>query len=137
MTIPTGAGDSCVTPLEIPSSGGVQSFSFSGYTAVHTPFSCGSSAANSDVAFRWTPALSGFATMRAAGSVTSVDTTLAVFASASCSSPDELACNDDEPAGTVGSTIELSVTAGTTYYLVVSYYSTLPSETITLTVTAP
>jgi hypothetical protein len=68
----------------------------------------------------------------------STDTVLSVFSSSSCTSTYSIACNDDEPGGTLSSEVTFSATAYATYYIVVAPYSaTTPTATITVTVTAP
>ncbi len=132
----TGSGESCASPLDLPSTGGSRTFTFTGHSANHTPFTCGTTSATPDVAYRWTPARSGTATFRAAGPTSATDTMLAVFSSSSCTSTYSIACNDDEVSGVFSSVATASVTAGSTYYIVVAPYSST-TDTITLTVTAP
>jgi len=137
-TPPPGGGESCSSPTSISASGGTRSFTFTGRVADHTPFSCGSTTGNPDVVFSWTPFTSGTASIRAAGPTTSTDTVLAVFSSSLCSSSYEVGCNDDDGSGGYSSLVTLSVTAGTNYYIAVAPYGTSrPTETITVTVTAP
>jgi hypothetical protein len=63
---------------------------------------------------------------------------LAVFSSSSCTSSYEVACNDDEASGVYSSRATVTVSAFSTYYVAVAPYgSTVPTDTITLTVTAP
>ena len=134
---PTG-GESCSSPTVVSSTGGTRTFTFSGRTANHTPFSCGSTSGNPDVVFSFTPSYSGTATFAAAGATSSTDLVMAVYSSSSCTSSYELGCNDDEASGVYSSRLSLSVSAFSTYYVVVAPYgSTVPTDTITLTVTAP
>lgn len=135
---PVTPGESCSAPISIASSGGTRTFTFTGRSADHTAFSCGSTSGQPDVVFSWAPWTSGTATIRAAGPTSSLDTVLAVFSSSSCTSTYEVGCNDDESSGVYSSSVTLSVSAGTTYYIAVAPYgTTTPTETITLTVTAP
>ena len=88
--------------------------------------------------FTWTPGTSGTATVRSCGTGTNYDTVLYVRQGA-CSGP-ERACNDD--ACTIvsgfnwGSSVNVSVTAGTTYTIVVDGYGGR-SGNFTLTVIPP
>ena len=135
---PTSGGESCSAPTVVSSSGGARTFTFSGRTANHTPFSCGSTSGNPDVVFSFTPTASGTATFAAAGPTSSTDLVLAVYSASSCTSSDELACNDDEASGVYSSRASVAVSAFSTYYVAVAPYgSTIPTDTITLTVTAP
>lgn len=135
---PSGNGESCSSAELFPAAGGTRTFTFTGRVANHTPFSCGATAARPDYVYRWTPSRSGTATITAAGSLTTTDTMLAVFDFSSCSSFDEVGCNDDRASGMLDSQLSLSVTAGATYYIVVGSYATpAPTDTITVRVTAP
>lgn len=135
---PPSGGDSCSSPTVVSSSGGTRTFTFTGHVASHTPFGCGSTSANPDVVFSFTPTRSGTATFAAAGPTSSTDVVLAVFSSPSCTSSYELACNDDEASGVYSSRATVSVSAFSTYYVAVApYASPAPTDTITLTVTAP
>ena len=127
-----GGGESCSTATLVSSSGGSYPFSFSGRTANHTPFGCGSSSARPDVAFRFTPTFSGTAVFATSGSV---DTVMSVFSSSLCSGT-ALRCVDDDLDS--NARVSLTVTAGTTYYIVVApYYDTDSTGSSTLVVTAP
>jgi hypothetical protein len=87
------------------------------------------------VAFSVTPARSGVASLATSGSI---DTVMAVFSFPFCDSIfSALACDDD--GGTaLNARLSLSVTAGTTYYVVIAPSgTTTPSGTSTLTVTLP
>ncbi len=132
-------GESCTSTEIITSSGGTASFTFTGTTGDNTPFSCGPSATRPEHAFAWTPAVSGTATFHAMGSTTTTDTVMAVFTDLTCASTVEVDCNDDvTPGSSLDSQITASVTAFQTYFIVVeSYAATPPTDTITLTVTAP
>ncbi len=126
------AGESCAAPTDIVTSGSYP-LVFSGRSADHTPFSCGTTSGQPDLAFRVTPAVSGTATFETSGSI---DTVMAVYSSASCTSDTELSCNDDSSGTNAG--ITLSVSAGITYYVVVAPYgSSTPTEASTLLVTLP
>ncbi len=131
---PTTAGESCSSATSISTSA---SFTFSGHVADHTPFSCGATSARPDVAFAYTAFSSGSVTVTAAGS-SGADTVLAVYDSSLCSSSYEVACNDDSPTtGGLDSEVTFTASAFSTYYIVVSPYSTTtPTDTITLTVSA-
>ncbi|HTD25696.1 MAG TPA: hypothetical protein VK649_01915, partial [Candidatus Elarobacter sp.] len=89
--------------------------------------------------FQWTPSLSGPATIETCGSGTTYDSVLYLRA-ASCATGAEVQCNDDACANASGlfraSRITPTVTAGTTYYIVVDGYSG-SSGSFTLSVTPP
>ena len=132
--IPTGGGETCLSAMPLTSS---RTFTFTGGSADHTPFSCGNTAARTDKAFAWTAPRSGSASFGAAGVGTEVDTTLAVFSSSSCGSTTQLGCDDDGGTG-LHSLLSLTVTAGTTYYVVVSHYeSVTPTTSVQVSVTGP
>lgn len=135
---PTGAGESCATAEALSSSGGSRSFVLASAVPNHTPFGCGTSSMTPDRAYRWTPTFSGTATITLGDATGSFDTMLAVFSSPTCDGSVELYCDDDGGPGTYDSMITMSVTGGTTYYIVAATYSSAPtSETVTLTVTGP
>ncbi len=128
-----GGGESCSSATLVTASGSF-AFSFTGHVADHTPFSCGSTGGQPDVAFRVTAINSGTATFETSGSI---DTVMAVFSSPTCDSTAELTCDDDGGTST-NALVQLDVTAGTTYYVVVAAYgSSTPSGSSTLTVTLP
>ncbi len=76
--------------------------------------------------FRFTPLTSGMATIETCGPQTTFDTIL--YARAGTCTGSQLACNDDSPCVTSnsaeeGSRLQIAVTAGQTYYVVVDGYS--------------
>ena len=88
--------------------------------------SCGSSLQAPERVYQWTPSSSGVATIHTCSGFTTYDTVLHLRSS-SCTGQ-ELACNDDAPCATSGSTnlgsrITRTVTAGQTYYIVVDGYN--------------
>jgi hypothetical protein len=132
----TGSGESCTSPSDFPAAGGSRTFTFTGRSANHTPLSCGTSSSTPDVVYRWTPTRSGTATFRAYGPTSSTDVMLSVFSSSSCTSTYSIACNDDETSGVFSSRATATVSAFSTYYVVVAPYSTT-ADTITLAITSP
>ena len=131
------AGGACSSPTIIPSQGGT----FSGVNSGTSTLAgmCGSTGTSPEKVFRWTPAVSGVATIQTCGGGTNFDTALYVRGG-SCSSGGEVACNDDACANASGllraSRITPTVTAGQTYYIVVDGYGGAQG-TFALTVTAP
>lgn len=80
-----------------------------------------------------TAARSGTATFETSGSN---DTVMAVYSSSTCTT--SLDCDDDGAGVGTNSLISLSVTAGTTYYIVIAPYAgTTISGSSTLMVTMP
>src|SRR5205823_12629324 len=90
-------------------------------------------------AFPWKPSLSGPATIETCGSGTTYDSVLYLRA-ASCATGAVVQCNDDACANASGlfraSRIMPTVTAGTTYYIVVDGFGG-SSGSFTLRVTPP
>ena len=131
------AGGACSSPTIIPSQGGTFSGVNSGTSTLAG--TCGSTGTSPEKVFRWTPAVSGVATIQTCGGGTNFDTAL-YMRSGSCSSGGEVACNDDACANASGllraSRITPTVTAGQTYYIVVDGYGGAKG-TFALTVTAP
>src|SRR5204863_3606347 len=88
--------------------------------------------------FKWTPTVSGTATIQTCGSGTNFDTIL-YMRSGTCTGA-EVACNDDSCANSTGlaraSKITPTVTAGVAYYIVVDGYGGA-AGTFALTVTSP
>ncbi len=127
-----GGGESCSTATLVSSLGGSYSFTFVGRSANHT-LSC-APGARADVAFQFTPTLSGTVRFETS-SVNEIDTVMAAFSSGTCSGT-AIACDDDGGSTSLASLIDLEVTAGTTYYIVVaSYVTPAPTGTVVLTVT--
>lgn len=128
---PAGGGDTCTSADTITSSG---TFIFADFDADHASPSCFSTEGMVDVAYVYTAPRSGDVTVTTSNSV-DTDTILAVFDSPGCGSVDELACNDDNLAGGLGSSVTFYASAGTRYYfLVTSYYSPAPTDAVTITV---
>jgi hypothetical protein len=119
---PPGGGGTCASPIVIPAAGGVVSGVTSGTSALSG--NCGSSQLSPEKVYQWTPTKSGTATIETcSASATGFDTVL-YMRKTTCSSGSQVACNDDAPCATTGdpgegSRIRPSVTAGTTYYIVV------------------
>lgn len=132
-----GAGDTCTAPLSVSGAGGSVAFRLDDATPNYVR-SCGGTTATSDRAFTFRPTRSGTATFAAEGAATTTDLVLEVFTSSSCSTTYSLGCNDDRASGDYRPLLSASVTAGTTYYVVVATYADpAPAESITLTITAP
>lgn len=84
--------------------------------------SCGASSRSEDVVFAWTPPVAGCYRFDTTGS--DYDTTLHIHSE--CPAFTELACNDDDGVDQASS-IELEVTVGTTYIIVVDGYDSFSS----------
>ena len=132
------AGD-CSSPTVIPAPGGTFSGTTSGTSALAG--SCGRSGESPERVFRWTPTVSGTATIQTCGAATTFDTVL-YLRSGVCSGGPEVAagCNDDTCPNATGlfraSRITPTVTAGQTYFIVVDGYAGAQG-TFSLTVTPP
>src|SRR5438046_1032956 len=140
-TLP-GSG-ACSSPTVIPASGATFSGATSGATrgASSLAGSCGSSGSSPERVYRWTPAVSGMATIQTCGAGTSFDTVLYLRSDVCASGPEMAAgCNDDACADASGlvraSRITPTVTAGQTYFIVVDGYGGA-TGTFSLTVTPP
>src|SRR5882724_8102879 len=121
---PALAGD-CSSPTVLPAQGGTFGGTTSGTSALAG--SCGSSGTAPEQVYRWTPAVSGTATIQTCGAGTTFDTVL-YLRSGACASGSEVAagCNDDACTNATGlnraSRLTPTVTAGQTYYIVVDGY---------------
>src|SRR5437773_1644037 len=132
------AGD-CSSPTVIPAQGGTFSGTTSGASALAG--SCGNSEGSSEQVFRWTPTVSGTATIQTCGAGTTFDTVLYLRSGVCASGPEVAAgCNDDGCANASGlnraSRITPTVTAGQPYFIVVDGYAGA-TGTFSLTVTPP
>ena len=123
---PASGCTSCAAAATIPASGGT----FVGVTTGSSTLagSCASTTASPERVYRWTPASSGVARVETCGSATTFDTVI-YLGQGACSGA-ELTCNDDtvscstgEPSTYHGSRLAPTVTAGTTYYIVVDGWS--------------
>src|SRR5436190_3929714 len=116
----TVPGSACNNVTVIPAGGGTFSGTTSGTSTLAG--TCGSSGSSPEKVFQWTPSLSGPATIETCGSGTTYDSVLYLRV-ASCATGAEVQCNDDACANASGlfraSRIMPTVTAGTTYYIVV------------------
>ena len=121
-----GAGClSCDAVATIPATGGTFAGTTSGAGTLSG--SCGDTAASPERVFRWTPAVSGIATISTCGTGTTFDTI--AYLRTGCATGAELTCNDDTigcgvadgtpNASRHGSRLQPAVTAGQTYYIVV------------------
>ena len=115
-----GSG-TCANPLVVPAAGGTLTGTTSGASALAG--TCTTSGNSPEKVFRWTPTVSGLATIQTCGTGSHYDTVLYVR-DGTCGGS-SLACNDDTTGcGTSsgpndGSRIVLAVTAGQTYFIVV------------------
>jgi len=143
----TVPGSACNNATVIPAGGGTFTATTSGTSTLAG--TCGSSGSSPEKVFQWTPSLSGPATIETCGSGTTYDSVLYLRA-ASCATGAEVQCNDDACANSTGlvraSRLTPSVTAGTTYYIVVDGYAgsrgsfalrVTPPGASTTTTTAP
>src|SRR3989442_3964241 len=132
------AGD-CSSPTVIPAPGGTFSGTTSGPGAVAG--SGGRSGESPEQVFRWTPTVSGTATIQTGGAATTFDTVL-YLRSGVCSGGPEVAagCNDDTCPNATGlfraSRITPTVTPGQTYFIVVDGDAGA-QRAVPLTVTPP
>src|SRR5437667_6488116 len=135
----TALAGACSSPTVIPAAGGTFSGTTSGTSS--QAGSCGSSGSSPERVFRWTPTVSGTATIQTCGAATNFDTIL-YMRSGVCSGGAEVVsgCNDDACANSSGlsraSRITPTVTAGQTYFIVVDGYGG-SHGTFSLTVTPP
>src|SRR5205809_1642538 len=132
------AGD-CSSPTVVPAQGGTFSGTTSGASALAG--SCGNSGGSPEQVFRWTPTVSGTATIQTCGAGTTFDTVLYLRSGVCASGPEVAAgCNDDGCANASGlnraSRITPTVTAGQTYFIVVDGYGGAQG-TFSLTVIPP
>ena len=136
-TSTTVPGSACNNATVIPAGGGTFSGTTSGTSTLAG--TCGSSGSSPEKVFQWTPSLSGPATIETCGSGTTYDSVLYLRA-ASCATGAEVQCNDDACANASGlfraSRIMPTVTAGTTYYIVVDGFGG-SSGSFALRVTPP
>src|SRR5882724_8688889 len=135
---PAVAGD-CSSPTVLPAQGGTFGGTTSGTSALAG--SCGSSGTAPEQVYRWTPAVSGTATIQTCGAGTTFDTVLYLRSGACASGPEVAAgCNDDACTNATGlnraSRLTPTVTAGQTYYIVVDGYGGAQG-TFSLTITPP
>ena len=133
----TVPGSACNNATVIPAGGGTFTATTSGTSTLAG--TCGSSGSSPEKVFQWTPSLSGPATIETCGSGTTYDSVLYLRA-ASCATGAEVQCNDDACANASGlfraSRIMPTVTAGTTYYIVVDGFGG-SSGSFALRVTPP
>jgi Protein of unknown function (DUF1566) len=136
-TSTTVPGSACNNATVIPAGGGTFTATTSGTSTLAG--TCGSSGSSPEKVFQWTPSLSGPATLETCGSGTTYDSVLYLRA-ASCATGAEVQCNDDACANASGlfraSRITPTVTAGTTYYIVVDGFGG-SSGSFALRVTPP
>jgi len=140
VTIPGPTTDACSSPTVIPAAGGVFTGSTSGSSSLSG--SCGNTNTAPEKVFRWTPSVSGTATIQTcSASGTNFDTVL-YMRSGNCQTGSQVACNDDTSgcatsgSANQGSRITPTVTAGQTYFIIVDGYGGA-SGNFTLSVTPP
>ncbi|HVP09779.1 MAG TPA: hypothetical protein VMV94_01175 [Phycisphaerae bacterium] len=99
--------------------------------------SCGSSSSTPDVWYKYTPGTSGSATFSLCGTGTTYDSVLSVHTGCPGTSSNQIGC-DDDGCGTSGgpSSVTASVTAGTTYYIRISGWSSRTGA-YSLSITGP
>jgi hypothetical protein len=121
----TPGATACGAASVLPAAGGVFTGTTSGGSTLRG--SCGVTSNSPETVFEWTPAGSGTATFETCGS--DYDTVLYVRSGA-CTTGTELTCNDDttgcgtnEPSSFHGSRVRSTVTAGTTYVIVVDGFN--------------
>ena len=114
----------CQAAAAIPPQGGT----FVGSTTGTGTLSgtCGTSLASPERVYQWRPSTSGVAMIGTCGTATNFDSVV-YLRNASCTGT-QVSCNDDAPCATSGtsdqgSRITPTVTAGTTYYIVVDGYN--------------
>src|SRR5207247_2122467 len=136
-TTTTTLAGACNNPTVIPAQGGTFSGTTSGTSS--QAGSCGNSGSSPELVFRWTPTVSGTATIETCGAGTSFDTVL-YRRSGLCASASEVGCNDDGCSNSTGlfraSRLTPAVTAGQTYFIVVDGYGGAQGA-FSLTVTPP
>src|SRR2546425_1347979 len=116
---------SCSSPTVLPAQGGTFGGTTSGTSVLAG--SCGSSGTAPEQVFQWTPTVSGTATVQTCGAGTTFDTVLYMRSGVCASGPEVAAgCNDDACTNASGlfraSRLIPTVTAGTTYFIVVDRY---------------
>src|SRR2546427_788731 len=126
-TTTTTLAGACNNPTVIPAQGGTFSGTTSGTSS--QAGSCGNSGSSPERVFRWTPTVSGTATIETCGAGTSFDTVL-YMRSGLCASASEVGCNDDACSNSTGlfraSRLTPAVTAGQTYLHVLDRYGRGP-----------
>ena len=136
-TTTTTLAGACNNPTVIPAQGGTFSGTTSGTSS--QAGSCGNSGSSPELVFRWTPTVSGTATIETCGAGTSFDTVL-YLRSGVCAGGSEVGCNDDACVNATGlfraSRLTPAVTAGQTYFIVVDGYGGVQGS-FSLTVTPP
>jgi len=130
----------CAQPVVVPAAGGSVAGSTTGAPS-QLAGHCATSGNAAESVFTWTPTASGQASFSTCGpDDTSFDTILYVRAGVCAGS--EVACNDDAPGCASATTsdhashLDLAVTAGETYVIVVDGYNGR-SGSFTLTITPP
>jgi lysyl oxidase len=136
VTIGAPGADACTNPTVIPAAGGVIDDSTGG--ASTQSGTCGNTASAPEKVYRWTPSVSGTATIETCGSGTQFDTV--VYLRTGTCQGSQSACNDDSctiaNGQNYGSRISPTVTAGQTYFIVVDGYGSSFGN-FRLTVTPP
>jgi hypothetical protein len=139
VTIPGPAVTPCDQATPIPAAGGTVTGATSGMSSLAG--SCGSTGSAPERVFRWTPAVSGTATVSTCSATATTYDTALYMRSGSCIGA-EVSCNDDTSGcattrnGGQGSRLAPAVVAGQTYYIVVDGYGG-QSGSFSLTVTPP
>lgn len=124
----------CIGATVIPAEGGTFAGTTSGVSTLHP--SCTGIETAPEVAYAWTPSVSGSALITTCGAHNSFETALHVR-SGDCEDPDqEEDCNSLECEGG-GATVELEVIEGETYYIIVDGTLSDQSGDFVLTVVPP
>ena len=129
LTVTPPPAGACESATTIPAAGGTFSDTTSGPSTLAG--TCVPTATAPERVFRWTPSVSGTATIQTCSTTATTYDTVLYLRSGTCTGT-QLACNDDTTGcGTTtdvanphrGSRITTSVTAGQTYFIVVDGYN--------------
>jgi hypothetical protein len=129
LTVTPPPASACGSATDIPAAGGTFSGTTSGPSSLAG--TCVPTATSPERVFRWTPSVSGTATIQTCSTTATTYDTVLYLRSGTCTGT-QLACNDDTAGcGTTtdvanphrGSRITTSVTAGQTYFIVVDGYN--------------
>lgn len=114
-------GEACNTAFSIADGTGQQAaLSLTGASPDHTPLTCGATSATADVAFVWKALADETVRFVVSGGATSDDLALEVFRASICRGSVSIGCNDDVSATDSRPTLQVAVTAGRIYYIVVA-----------------
>jgi len=126
------ANDGCATPTVVA---GFGSFPFNNTgAATGNDFAPGCATIGRDVWFSWTAAVTGTTTIATCGG-TSLDSVLAVYATASCPAAAPVACSDDACAAQ--SSVSFAATSGTTYLIQIGAFGAGAGGSGTFSISGP